>query len=183
MTDKERKMLEDAVRDRRRIVADFTAMEEKKIRCLQEMLDDDVDSGKVLMNCRSIALRKPMDDARFSELASRLSAEADDELLARPITRKSDEEELTAQKILAANGYADQEIVILKDESYDTALVGLTTDGRAVYSYDKMVEWYVSKNNCTDEEAMEWIDFNTLRAIPYIGAMAPIVVQMFDREA
>lgn len=28
----------------------------------------------------------------------------------------------------------------------------------------------------TDEEAIEWIDYNTIRAIPYMGEKAPIVM-------
>ena len=85
--------------------------------------------------------------------------------------------ERTAEQILADNGYDAEDIVLLKDESYDSALIAVTDDCRAVYSYDKMVEWYMNKNGCTAEEAMEWIDFNTLRAIPYAGAMAPIVIR------
>ena len=86
--------------------------------------------------------------------------------------------EKTAEEILEEHGYDD--VLILKDESYDSALVGVTSDNRAVYSYNKMVEWYMNKNNSTSEEAMEWIDYNTIRALPYMGAGAPIV--MFDLE-
>ena len=85
--------------------------------------------------------------------------------------------ERTAEQILADNGYDADDIVLLKDESYDSALIAVTDDYRAVYSYDKMVEWYMNKNGCSAEEAIEWIDFNTLRAIPYAGAMAPIVIK------
>ena len=85
--------------------------------------------------------------------------------------------ERTAEQILADNGYDVDDIVLLKDESYDSALIAVTDDCRAVYSYDKMVEWYMNKNGCSAEEAIEWIDFNTLRAIPYAGAMAPIVIR------
>lgn len=28
----------------------------------------------------------------------------------------------------------------------------------------------------TEEEAIEWIDFNTLRALPYLGEGAPVVM-------
>ena len=85
--------------------------------------------------------------------------------------------ERTAEQILADNGYDAEDIVLLKDESYDSALIAVTDDCRAVYSYDKMVEWYMEKNGCTAEEAMEWIDHNTMRAIPYAGARAPIVIK------
>ena len=85
--------------------------------------------------------------------------------------------ERTAEQILEDNGYDAEDFVLLKDESYDSALIAVSDDFRAVYSYDKMVEWYMEKNGCSAEEAIEWIDFNTLRAIPYAGAMAPIVIR------
>lgn len=44
-----------------------------------------------------------------------------------------------------------------------------------VYDYDKMVDYLVEKNAMTYEDAIEWIDYNTLRAIPYMGANPPII--------
>ena len=85
--------------------------------------------------------------------------------------------ERTAEQILADNGYDANNIVLLKGESYDSALIAVTDDYRAVYSYDKMVEWYMEKNGCTAEEAMEWIDRNTMKDIQYAGDGAPIVVK------
>ena len=62
------------------------------------------------------------------------------------------------------------------DFSYDTALIGVTQDDRAVYDYDKMVEWLVETQGWDELEAMEWIDYNTLRALPYMGPDGPIVI-------
>lgn len=82
--------------------------------------------------------------------------------------------ERTARQILLDNGYED--VVIFENESYDSALIGVTEDNRAVYSYEKMVQWYMEKNQCSEEDAIEWIDYNTIRALPYIGERAPIVM-------
>ena len=41
-----------------------------------------------------------------------------------------------------------------------------------------MIEWLVEKDGITQEEAIEWIEYNTIRAIPYAGSKAPIV--MYD---
>lgn len=78
-----------------------------------------------------------------------------------------------AEKILAA-GYED--VVIFENYSYDDALVGVTEDGRAVYDFDKMVRWLVETEGFTDEEAIEWIEYNTIRALPYMGDDAPIIM-------
>ena len=64
--------------------------------------------------------------------------------------------------------------------SYDDALIGISDDNRAVYDYNKMVEWLVKTEGFTEEEAMEWIDYNTIRALPYAGSKAPII--MFPLE-
>lgn len=58
-------------------------------------------------------------------------------------------------------------------------IVGIDVDGHIVYSYDKCVECMV-KQGMTDEEAMEWIDYNTIRAIPYMGENKPIM--MYDKD-
>lgn len=56
-------------------------------------------------------------------------------------------------------------VKIFKDFSYDTALIGVTTSGRAVYSYSKMVEWLMKEQDFSEEEAEDWISFNTIGAI------------------
>jgi hypothetical protein len=78
-----------------------------------------------------------------------------------------------AEKILAA-GYED--VMIFENYSYDDALIGVTEDGRAVYDFDKMVRWLVETEDFTDEEAIEWIEYNTIRALPYMGDDAPIIM-------
>lgn len=67
-------------------------------------------------------------------------------------------------------------IKILEDHTFDNSVVGITEDGRAVYDYEKMVEEYMNDEKCSEIEAVEWLDYNTLRAIPYMGEGAPIVI-------
>ena len=61
-------------------------------------------------------------------------------------------------------------------DDYDTAILGYTDDGRLVYLYEKMVDWLVKNDNMTPDDAVEWLDYNTIRAIPYMGEKAPIIV-------
>lgn len=81
---------------------------------------------------------------------------------------------MNAEERLLDAGYED--IKYLVNESYDDALVGVSDDGRAIYDYDKMVDWLVDKYDWTDEEAVEWIEYNTIRALPYFGEGAPIIM-------
>ena len=55
----------------------------------------------------------------------------------------NDEYERELEKKLLENGY--EGVMFLTDYSYDDALVGVTTDKRAVYNYDAMVEWLVEQ--------------------------------------
>lgn len=66
--------------------------------------------------------------------------------------------------------------IVLEDESYDNSIIGMTFDGAAIYSYDRMVEEYMRDNGCTEEEAVDWIEYNTIRAIPYFPEPRPKIV-------
>lgn len=66
--------------------------------------------------------------------------------------------------------------IVLDDESYDNSIIGVTLDGRIIYDYDLMIEELMQDDDCSMEEAIDWIEYNTLRAIPYMGNKAPIIV-------
>lgn len=83
----------------------------------------------------------------------------------------------TRKKKLLDNSY--EGIKYLTDFSYDDALIGVTTDDRAVYDYEKMVQWLMDTEDYAEEEAVEWIDYNTVRALPYMGADGPIIIYPF----
>ncbi len=81
---------------------------------------------------------------------------------------------MNAEERLLDAGYDG--IKYLTNYSYDDALIGVSEDGRAIYDYDKMVEWLVLNEGFEPSEAMEWIDYNTIRALPYMGSDAPIIM-------
>lgn len=68
-------------------------------------------------------------------------------------------------------------IILFENPSYDDAFIGLTLDNRAVYDYDKMIECLMKEDDMSYEEAIEFIDYNSLRSLSYIGEKAPVVVQ------
>lgn len=68
----------------------------------------------------------------------------------------------------------------LTNYSYDDALIGVSNDGRAIYDYNKMIDWLMNKEGWSDNEAIEWIEFNTVRALPYMGEGAPIIMYGFE---
>lgn len=87
---------------------------------------------------------------------------------------------MNAEEKLLENGY--EGVTFFANYSYDDALIGVTTDDRAVYDFDKMVAWLVEKEGFTQEEAVEWIEYNTIRALPYMGEGAPIIFYSLKEE-
>lgn len=81
---------------------------------------------------------------------------------------------MNAEERLLDAGYDD--IKYLTNYSYDGALIGVSEDGRAIYDFDKMVEWLMNEVGLSDSEAIEWIEYNTIRALPYFGEGAPIIM-------
>ena len=81
---------------------------------------------------------------------------------------------MNAEDRLMDAGY--EGVKYLTNYSYDDALIGVSEDGRAIYDFDKMVEWLMNEVGLSDNEAVEWIEYNTIRALPYFGEGAPIIM-------
>lgn len=82
----------------------------------------------------------------------------------------------------------DESILLLEGDEYAPACIGITTDHCLVYDWDLMVESlakYYREEDDTDEDAtmkaIEWIDYNTLRALPYMHSQGnvPIIINRF----
>ena len=84
---------------------------------------------------------------------------------------------MTAAEKLEDLGYED--VVVFENFSYDDALIGVSEDNRAVYDYDLMIDWICREQGWSTDDAIEWIEYNTVRALPYAGESAPIVVRRF----
>ena len=48
---------------------------------------------------------------------------------------------MDAEKLLLDNGY--EGVTYLTNYSYDDALIGVSSDNRAIYSFNLMIEWLV----------------------------------------
>lgn len=72
-----------------------------------------------------------------------------------------------------------KESVFFTNPDFLEAIIGMSDDGRLVYSYSRMVESLMLKEKMSYEDAVEFIDYNTVRSIPYMGTNAPIIVYCF----
>ena len=78
----------------------------------------------------------------------------------------------TVNEKLTENDYDN--VIVLQNPNFAAALIGVSIDNRAVYDYTKMLEC-LQEDGMTDEEAIEFIEFNTLRALAYAGPAGPII--------
>ena len=76
----------------------------------------------------------------------------------------------------------DWEVEIKYLTGFNRAIIGLTPDHRVAYSRGKMIDQLMEDDDFTEEEAEEWIDYNTIRSLPYMGENAPIIVDISTEE-
>ena len=81
---------------------------------------------------------------------------------------------MTNRDLLNDLGYED--LIIFDNPDYDSAIIGVSHDDRVIYDYDKMIKCLMTVDNMTEEEAADFISYNTIRSIPYAGEGAPIVM-------
>jgi hypothetical protein len=67
-------------------------------------------------------------------------------------------------------------IILEPQECYNNAIVRVE-DHKLVYDYDLIVDCLMSFYDWEYIEALEWIEYNTIRSLPYMGDYAPIIEQ------
>ena len=70
----------------------------------------------------------------------------------------------------------DYGALVFDNPAYDESIIGKTFDGRAIY--DKMANELSEDDGISLEEAMDFIDYNAIRSLPYAGSKAPVVVHV-----
>ena len=69
-----------------------------------------------------------------------------------------------------------EDSLVFDNPSYDNSIVGVTTDNRVVYDYDKMIVELMEDEGWSYDDAVDWIDYNTIRSLPYAGEKSPIIM-------
>lgn len=69
------------------------------------------------------------------------------------------------------------EALVFDNPSFDSAIIGISCEGAVIYSLDLMCEEFARVNECDYMEALEYIEYNTIRAVPYAsGGIKPIIM-------
>lgn len=71
--------------------------------------------------------------------------------------------------------------VVFENPSFDGSIIGVSLNGGAIYSYERMAEEFAEENDCEVIEAIEFIEYNTMRALAYFPDPKPIIVSEMDR--
>lgn len=79
----------------------------------------------------------------------------------------------------------DLDVVFLEPAEYDNAIIGLYWDDNGTphiaYDKDKILDMHI-KDGMSEDEAEEFFSYNTIRALPYMGASAPIIIEVMKEE-
>lgn len=64
---------------------------------------------------------------------------------------------------------------------YDTAIIGYdAVSRRIIYDFELMVEYLMVVDKMDYDEAVDFIEYNTVRSFPYAGPNAPIILNKID---
>ena len=81
----------------------------------------------------------------------------------------------------------NEDAILFDNPAFDNSIVGMTEEGAVIYDYDSMAQELAEDDNISIEEAMEFIDYNTIRSIPYAHSLtgssyAPVIMDSFASE-
>lgn len=75
--------------------------------------------------------------------------------------------------------YEYEDVVIFSNPSYASAFMGISEDNRAIYDYDLMVK-FLMEEGCSGTDAIEFIEYNTIRSLPYYENPPIIMHRLID---
>lgn len=77
------------------------------------------------------------------------------------------------ENLIEELGYED--VLIFSNPSYASAFLGISEDNRAIYDFDLMVEFLMEEEGWSNVEAIEFIEYNCIRTLPYYEK-SPIIM-------
>jgi hypothetical protein len=103
-----------------------------------------------------------MIDKKFIDESENLSDDCFEEKLVNKIMKKG--VELTeGDQILEELSDINEEAIVLEPRStFNRAIIGSDTNCRIVYSVTKIIRALMDEDDMSEEEALEWFEFNTL---------------------
>lgn len=73
-----------------------------------------------------------------------------------------------------------EESMLFDNPDFDNSIVGMTVDGNIIYDYDKMIQELVNDDNIPYDDAIDFIEVNTIRELEYrrnfYNEVLPIII-------
>lgn len=69
-----------------------------------------------------------------------------------------------------------EDSILFDNPSFDKSILGITSEGNVVYSFEKMIKELADDDGISDMDAVEFIEYNTIRALPYASEPKPIIL-------
>lgn len=70
-----------------------------------------------------------------------------------------------------------EDIIAFSNPDYKNSILGISVDNRLIYDYDLMIKDLMETEDLSEIEAIEFIEYNTIRALSYYEN-APIILQV-----
>ena len=83
---------------------------------------------------------------------------------------------MTYEEVCKYSEDQEIEIKVFSNPSYKNSIIGLTVDDRAIYDMEQMIVDLMEEDKISYIDALEFIEYNTIRALPYMGGDAPIIL-------
>lgn len=70
------------------------------------------------------------------------------------------------------------DIIVLEGDEFADGCIGISEDNRLIYSYEKLVESLSKQEGVSETDAIEWLEYNTIRSLPYMSSYGnpPIIM-------
>lgn len=78
------------------------------------------------------------------------------------------------------NNYADDnelEMLMFSNPDFPNSIIGISSDDRIIYDYDLMVKDLMKLEDLSEIDAIEFIEYNTIRSLSYYDK-APVILQV-----
>lgn len=72
----------------------------------------------------------------------------------------------------------DNDSLVFDNPAYDKSIIGQTFDGKVIYDIEKMADELATDAKISYEDAIDFIDYNAIRSLPYAGDKAPVIVHV-----
>ena len=90
---------------------------------------------------------------------------------------------MTTIELLENNGFflSEEELNdMLELDDMQEAIIGITTDDRLVYDYEKLVQVSMEKYHINEEEAADYVSYNIVRGNSYVtDQRKPVIIESF----